>query len=54
MTVLHLTFSHTICGYKNSRIPYRGKIRRGKFSSGKNIRHLQNISSLFPDENFPQ
>ena len=26
---------------------------RGKFSSGKNIRHLTKISLLFPDEVFP-
>ena len=31
-----------------------GKIvRRGKFSSGKKIRHLTKFSSLFPDEVFP-
>ena len=31
-----------------------GKIvRRGKFSSGKNICHLAKISSLFTDEVFP-
>ena len=35
------------------KVPYRGKLRQGKFSSGKNIRHLLNFSSLFPDENFP-
>ena len=28
-------------------------IRRGKFSLGKIIRHLTKISSLFPDELFP-
>ena len=31
-----------------------GKLRRREFSSGKIIRHLENIQSLFPDENFPQ
>ena len=35
------------------KIPYRKKLRRRKFPSGKTIRHLKNISSLFPDENFP-
>ena len=39
------------------KVPYRGKFRRGKFSSGKifvgdNFRHLKKISSLFPDEIF--
>ena len=35
-------------------IPYRGKLRRGKFLLAKIIRHLENILSLFSDENFPQ
>ena len=40
-------------------LPYRGKFRRAKFSSGKifigeNFRHLKIFSSLFPDENFPR
>ena len=35
-------------------LPDRGKLCRGIFSSEKIIYHLENILSLFPDENFRQ
>ena len=46
----HQTYSYHQC-YRG--VPYHGKLRRGKFSTGKIIHHLENIFSLFPYKNFP-